>query len=188
MRIQSLVRTVTILAIMSCGAFATDRQEANSQVLTNADVLFMTQAELGDAVIIDKIKSSQCRFDTSASALVGLKEAGVSQPVLDAVVHAADTTFVHQIAKGPCAILKRMGPADEVTSHLYSFGLRGKQFQFVEGRLPEGVKFHGRLTDHDVRTIEDHGGRVSILDAHYTEGELRDARAACSQAAPPAAQ
>jgi hypothetical protein len=173
---------------MSCVAFATDRQEANSQVLTNADVLFMTQAELGDAVIIDKIKSSQCRFDASPSALVGLKEAGVSQPVLDAVVHAAHTTSVPQIAKGPCAILKRMGPADEVTSHLYSFGLRGKQFQFVEGRLPEGVKFHGRLTDHDVRTIEDHGGTVSILDAHYTEGELRDARTACSQAALPAAQ
>ena len=26
-----------------------------------------------------------------------------------------------------CMILKRMGPADEVTSHLYSFGFRGKQ-------------------------------------------------------------
>jgi hypothetical protein len=27
-----------------------------------------------------------------------------------------------------CVILKRMGPADQVTSHLYSFGIRGKQF------------------------------------------------------------
>jgi hypothetical protein len=187
MRIQSLLRTATILAIMSCVASAADGQQLNSQVLTNADVLSMAQAELGDAVIIDKIKSSQCRFDTTPSALVTLKQAGVSQPVLDAVVHAGDTASDHQ-SGGPCVILKRMGPADEVTSHLYSFGIRGKQFQFVEGRLPEGVKFHGCLTDHDVRMIQDHGGRVSILDAHYTDGELRDARTACSQAALPAGQ
>src|SRR5215831_20522119 len=74
-----------------------------------------------------------------------------------------------------CVLLKRMGPADEVTSHLYSFGIRGKQFQFIEGQLPKGVKFHGRLTDHDVRIIQDHGGRVSILDNHYTAEMLRDA-------------
>ena len=83
----------------------------------------------------------------------------------------------------PCVILKRMGPADQVTSHLYSFGLRGKQFQFVEGRLPEGVKFHGRLTDHDVRIISDHGGRVTIVDAHATQGQIEDARKACTQPA-----
>jgi hypothetical protein len=174
------------MGIMLYVALAARGQQSNIQVLTNADIVSMTQAELGDSVIIDKIKSSHCRFDTSPSALVTLKHAGVSQPVLDAVIHAGDTLIVHQTVQGPCAILKRMGPADEVTSHLYSFGIRGKQFQFVEGRLPDGVKFHGRLTDHDVRIIEDHGGRVTILDAHYTDGELRDARATCSQTTPPA--
>lgn len=84
-----------------------------------------------------------------------------------------------QPAADTCVILKRMGPADQVTSHLYAFGLRGKQFSFVEGRMPEGVKFHGRLTDHDVRVIQEKGGRVTILDAHYTPEELRDARTAC---------
>jgi len=73
-----------------------------------------------------------------------------------------------------------MGPADEVTSHLYSWGFRGKQFQYVEGSLPEGVKFHGRLTDHDVRKIQDVGGRVSIIDAHYTQQELDQSRRTCS--------
>lgn len=33
-----------------------------------------------------------------------------------------------------CVIVKRMGPADQVTSRLYSFGIRGKQFQYVEGK------------------------------------------------------
>jgi PEGA domain len=84
----------------------------------------------------------------------------------------------------PCVILKRMGPADEVTSHLYSFGLRGKQFQFEDGQLPEGVKFHGRLTDNDVRTIEKAGGRVEIVDSHYTDQELEEAHKRCGIAAP----
>jgi hypothetical protein len=84
----------------------------------------------------------------------------------------------------PCVILKRMGPADEVTSHLYSFGIRGKQFQFEDGQLPDGVKFHGRLTDNDVRTIEKAGGRVEVIDAHYTDQELEEAHKRCGIAGP----
>src|SRR5438270_13668343 len=55
----------------------------------------------------------------------------------------------------PCVILQRMAPADEITSHLYSFGIRGRQFQYVEGNLPNGRSFHGRRTDHDARKIWD---------------------------------
>lgn len=47
-------------------------------------------------------------------------------------------------AKASCVILKRMGPPDQVTSRMYSFGIRGKQFQYVEGKLPEDFPFHGR--------------------------------------------
>lgn len=79
-----------------------------------------------------------------------------------------------------CVILKRMGPADEVTSHLYSFGIRGKQFQYVEGDFPRGLKFHGRLTDNDVRNVLDKGGKVEIVEPKYTEVEMESARRACS--------
>jgi hypothetical protein len=79
----------------------------------------------------------------------------------------------------PCVILKRMGPADEITSHLYSVGIRGKQFQYVEGNLPQGVSFHGRLTDHDARNILDKGGKIQILEPKYTAGDLIAARRQC---------
>lgn len=79
----------------------------------------------------------------------------------------------------PCVVLKRMGPAAEVTSHLYSFGIRGKQFQYQAGQLPNGIKFHGRLTDKDVRKIQDAGGRVEFLDVHFTDQELELARKRC---------
>jgi len=80
----------------------------------------------------------------------------------------------------PCVILKRMGPADEITSHLYSFGIRGKQFQYVEGNLPQGISFHGRLTDHDARKILDKAGKIQILEPKYTPTDLEAARRQCS--------
>ena len=78
-----------------------------------------------------------------------------------------------------CVILKRMGPADQITSHLYSFGLRGKQFQYVEGKLPSGFPFHGRLTDHDVRNLQGRGAEVIVLNSAYTSEELMQARKDC---------
>jgi hypothetical protein len=78
-----------------------------------------------------------------------------------------------------CVILKRMGPADQVTSHMYSFGIRGKQFQYIEGKLPDGFPFHGRLTDHDVRNLQARGAEVLVLETHYTTDDLKQARADC---------
>jgi hypothetical protein len=72
-----------------------------------------------------------------------------------------------------------MGPADQITSHLYSFGIRGKQFQYVEGKLPDGFPFHGRLTDHDVRNLQSRGAEVIIVNQNYSTDELSQARADC---------
>jgi tetratricopeptide (TPR) repeat protein len=78
-----------------------------------------------------------------------------------------------------CVILERMGTAGEVTSHLY--GIHGKQFQYVEGNFPKAVKFRGRLTDKDVREIQDNGGKFIILEPKYTESDLEIARRSCQQ-------
>jgi hypothetical protein len=74
-----------------------------------------------------------------------------------------------------------MGRADQITSHLYAFGLRGKQFQFVEGQLPKGATFHGRLTDHDIRITRDKGGRLFILEPKHSVADLDDARKECQK-------
>jgi hypothetical protein len=82
-------------------------------------------------------------------------------------------------AQATCIILKRMGPADQVTSRLYSFGIRGKQFQYVEGKLPDGFPFHGRLTDHDVRNLQGRGAEVVVVNQNFTAEDLKQARADC---------
>jgi len=170
----------------------------------------MNKAGLPAEVLVAKIKSSQCNFDTSPASLQSLKAAGLGDSVILAMVEApvglpqthavaVDTSRIDDvkpaspIAAAPsapkelnqsadipyCVIVKRMGPADEVTSHLYSFGIRGKQFQYVEGQSPKGVSFHGRLTDHDVRAIENKGGKVVVIEPKYTTADLDHARQEC---------
>jgi len=56
--------------------------------LTNEEVIKLVQAKLPDSVILAKIKSSSCEFDTSTDALIKLKRAGVSDVVLKAIVEA----------------------------------------------------------------------------------------------------
>jgi len=75
-----------------------------------------------------------------------------------------------------CVIVKRMG---QVTSRLYSLGIRGKQFQYVEGKFPEGFSFHDRMTDHDVHNLQAKGVEVMILEPSYTADDLKQAREAC---------
>ena len=54
--------------------------------LQNQDVTKMVKAGLDDALIIAKIGSSKCQFDTSTDALIQLKQSGVSAAVLKAVM------------------------------------------------------------------------------------------------------
>lgn len=50
--------------------------------ITNKDVLDMVHAGMSTAVVLAKIQNSVCKFDTSPSALVSLKESGVPDDVL----------------------------------------------------------------------------------------------------------
>ncbi len=62
--------------------------QTSSAVLTNDDIVKAVQAKLPDSVVIAKIKSSSSEFDTSLVALSKLKQAGVSDSVLQAIVDA----------------------------------------------------------------------------------------------------
>jgi hypothetical protein len=61
---------------------------APSEVLTNEEVIRMTVAKLPDSVIVTKIKNSACKFDISTDGLIKLKQAGVSDGVIQAMTEA----------------------------------------------------------------------------------------------------
>lgn len=100
--------------------------------------------------------------------------------------HAQSGSVVPQAGTGhtpqaSCVILKRMGRADRTKSRLYSLGISGKRFRYIEGKVPEGFSLHGKMTDHDVGNLQSRGIQVLVLDSHYTSQDLQEARAACQQ-------
>lgn len=62
---------------------------SNASALRNEDVMKMAKAGLGDEIIIAKIKSSTCQFDTAPDTLIQLKQSGVSATILRAMTEAA---------------------------------------------------------------------------------------------------
>ena len=60
--------------------------------LTNDDVVKMVKAGLGPQIILATIKSQPGAFDVSPAALVALKNAGVNDEIIAALIKSASTT------------------------------------------------------------------------------------------------
>jgi hypothetical protein len=67
--------------------------------LTNQDIVDLVKTGLSPDIISAKIRNSQCQFDTSASGLKGLKDAGVPDSVIVAMVDPSNKTAGR--AEGP---------------------------------------------------------------------------------------
>jgi|HubBroStandDraft_5_1064220.scaffolds.fasta_scaffold69004_1 membrane-associated protease RseP (regulator of RpoE activity) len=65
---------------------ATDAQPKAENPLTNSDVVGMVKAGIGVEIMVAKIKTATCSFDTSPAALKELKDAGVPDSVILAMV------------------------------------------------------------------------------------------------------
>jgi tetratricopeptide (TPR) repeat protein len=61
-------------------------KEESANTLTNADIIELSQKKLPNSIIIQKIKNSKCKFDTSTDALVALNNAGVSEEVISLMI------------------------------------------------------------------------------------------------------
>ena len=78
--------TLTVLLILFFGFAPVAVSFAADEVLTDSSIIELQGLNMGDAVIIEKIKTSQCNFDTSIEALKKLKAANVSGPVITAML------------------------------------------------------------------------------------------------------
>jgi len=65
---------------------AADRSAAPGAVLTNADVVQMQKASLSEEIILSKIGTSTTNFNTGTQDLIRLKEAGVNDNIINAMV------------------------------------------------------------------------------------------------------
>ena len=77
---------LTLVLCLSSVPFAFGQDGYSS--LTNADILTMVRAKLPPSLIVEKINTSSCNFDTFPSVLAELKYKGVPDEVLMAMVQA----------------------------------------------------------------------------------------------------
>lgn len=73
-------------------------QQHRQQAITNADVVNMTQNSVGDEVIMGAIRTRGGRFHLSPDAIIGLKQQGVSDPVLQFMQDTANAPGPSQVA------------------------------------------------------------------------------------------
>lgn len=67
-------------------SLSTTRAAATQQKLTNKDVVKMVKASLPADVIVQAIRSSTPDFDVSADGLIALKQDGVSDSIIQAML------------------------------------------------------------------------------------------------------
>jgi len=84
-----LLLSLLLLTAGNWGAQAAPQASTpGGETLTNEDVVKMVNAGLAEGIIIAKIRNSSCKFDTSLDAILKLKETGVSDAVIQAMVEA----------------------------------------------------------------------------------------------------
>lgn len=82
------------------------------EILTNRGILDMLKGGLSSEIIIAKIQSSQCNFDTSPAALNEMKTAGTSDAVILAMVKAEKPRDKNGIPTIPMSQPSQSGKSD----------------------------------------------------------------------------
>jgi hypothetical protein len=99
MRIQQLAGYISVILTgilisttpatrLACPAARAADEAPKVETLNNASIIELQGLNLGDSVIIDKIKASKCDFDVTVAGLKQLKAAKVSDDVIKAMINA----------------------------------------------------------------------------------------------------
>lgn len=75
------------LLILFC-LFLFSNVQAQVKKLTNQEIISMTNAGLGEDIIIQKIRTSQSDFDLSTDSLIELKQSAISNKVVEEMLKA----------------------------------------------------------------------------------------------------
>ena len=90
------MRKITIILLLLCSLVANAQNE-----LTNKSILDMIALGFSDDIIVAKIKTSTGNFDTSIEALKELKEKGVSDTIMVAIMNGkTQSTNINEVRTG----------------------------------------------------------------------------------------
>lgn len=82
----SFIFTSLLAAVLCFGSYAT--LQAQDEMMTNDEVISLAKAGLSPSIIIGKIRTSKSNFDLSTDSLIKLKQAGVSDDIVAAMLEA----------------------------------------------------------------------------------------------------
>lgn len=88
MKLHQIFR-VLILSLVFGTVLALSAQaqtQNKTEILSNADIVLMSKTNLSKAIIISKIKDTKGAFDVSVQDLVDLKNAGVDEEIIEAML------------------------------------------------------------------------------------------------------
>ena len=108
-----LLAALMVLWLPASEACSTQGQ-SDVVVLGNSDVLAMVRAKIPPEVIVAKIKSSSCHFETFPSVLAELKDKGVPDSVLLAMVEFPTGSTPVSVQEGKPAPVSRTKPPDNI--------------------------------------------------------------------------
>jgi hypothetical protein len=106
---------------------------AQDDVMTNDEVISLTKAGLSPAIILGKIRSGKSNFDTSTDSLIKLKQAGVSDDILAAMIETKSARSTSSTAASTMA--GGGDPNDPMSKHgygIYLYEVRGEQRKMTQ--------------------------------------------------------
>jgi hypothetical protein len=80
-----------------------------------------------------------------------------------------------------CVILATNEPATGSAAWTRAGYLQQFTLTYLAGDFPEGFPFKASIRDKEVDKIKKNGGRVIVLDPHYTREDLEKAKQKCAQ-------
>ncbi len=107
-----LAMCLSLVMISTAATFA-------QETMTNDEVISLTKAGLSSSIIIGKIRSSATNFDLSTDSLIKLKQAGVSDETVAAMLEAKSGKSVVSGGNTSSASSQGGDPNDPMSKHSY---------------------------------------------------------------------
>jgi hypothetical protein len=171
-KLLSLSLTLLLLQSAFCFVLSPISVSAQTQeTLTNQKIVEMVKSGLSNEIVVAKIKSSNSSFDTSATALKGLKKAGVSDAVILVMVQKASGI---EMATGNVDSNTNIASNNSLTSVMIPDGTEIKIItneEISSKKVVEGDPLTFKV-EEDVKI----NGKTVIAEGSIVKGTVTDAK------------
>lgn len=109
----------SLLVVVLCLTLSAIDVHAQGEVMTNDEVITLAKAGLSPSIIVGKIRSGKSDFDLSTDSLIKLKQAGVSDDIVAAMLEAKSGKSI----ASPAGASSTGDPNDPMSKHSYGIYL-----------------------------------------------------------------